>query len=529
MATGSEILSYQGNAELGLGSNPDIPVSSNKDLDLINQTSRDIYLNNIARNKQMFDLKVKDRDQLLQALDEGEIKTGDLLNGDEPWVRESLDKMDEAFDNWTKKGVRDIDAARAYKKAKRDAQERTTQAQMRKLAFDKENQQLASDKLPRTQAARKAHIDNMVNGDKWADITPYQQTLDLDFDPIKAYAKPTTTEVSDPRRPLYKGKRTYIDFAPTQAEATKDFLENNDVRENQVGLFNEYQKLPAQRAYQDYGAIQRRLMEYNKQRGFKPGDKNFVELKIATNPDGSPLLKDNHLVLNESVPDFAAKWAIAQQPLFQTEAFELDKNATAYELGKERNRIAGLNATANMTRAKAYGDLQKKKLSSMTDNEKQIKGFWDGVVDRVGEMQLKGGGKADYLLRGNLPEGYTYMAGVDAKGQPVALKPKITKRADGSQFEYYETRYNNGSTGDQVNKNFLNGKYDAYKKAGGAGDYNSYLRNLIKQGVIDLEIVGQNGTADFNTALQSARALSNKVGAGKEEPVFSETEQVIEE
>lgn len=336
--TGTQILQYQGNPNLALGSDVGIPVTTNKDLDLINQTSRDIYLNNISRNQMMFQRKLADRDKLLQALDEGTIKVGDLLEGDDPWVREGLDKMDTAFDQWTKKGINNIEAAREYKKAKREAQERVTQAQARKKFYDEENAALSSEKLPRRQQARRENLNKVINSNKWADLTPYQQTLDLDFDPIKGYVKPVTTEIADPNRPLYKGKRTYVDLEQTKGEATKDFLENNEVRENQIGLFNEYQNLPIERALQDYGAIQRRLVEYNKQRGFKPGDKGYAELKIAMNSDGSPIVKDGRLVLNESVPDFAAKWALAQQPNYQTDAFDVDKGALDIAELRERER-----------------------------------------------------------------------------------------------------------------------------------------------------------------------------------------------
>lgn len=505
---------YQGDENLGL-TDTGIPVMTNKDLDLINQTSRDIYVNNIARNQQLFNQKLKDRDQLLAAIDSGDIKVGDLLEQDEPLVKEGLEKLDEAFANRIKKGINDIDALREYNKAKRDAQDRVTQAQGRKVFYDTESVAASKETLPRKQEARKKNLDGVIKGGFWKDITPYQQTQDLDIaGSILSTAANVEEQFTDPKT-FTKGKRTVFDFDKTKLANQDNFLNDVNKRHDQQQLLQSVQELEPPQFVETVKAMNARIQEYNDLKGLKPGQPGFVDpLKVQ--------IVNSRPVIGESLPDFAAKYTLAHQKPFSATETAFDKDRANFELGKERNRIAASNAAANQMRAKAYTDLQRKKLSNMTDDEKRVKGFWDGVIERVGEFK----GVEDVIWRGNLPEGYTFMAGVDAKGQPIKLKPKVRKDSAGRDAEFYDTRLNNAATGEQVGKDFIKEKYDLFKKAGGAGDYNSYLRQLIKQGVLDLELMGQNGTADFNTALQSARSVSNKVGSGKEEPVFSETEEV---
>jgi len=177
----ASVSTYTGNLGLGVGSSPEIPVGANVDLNILNQTGDHLLALNAAKNKDIFDQKVKERDKVLQAIHSGDIKVGDLLEKDTPIVRQGLDKLDQAWGNMIKKGPNDIDAQLEYKKALRDATETVSQAQGRKVFYDQESQALAGESLPRKREARRQNLNNVINGGFWKDLTPYQQTQDLDI------------------------------------------------------------------------------------------------------------------------------------------------------------------------------------------------------------------------------------------------------------------------------------------------------------------------------------------------------------
>lgn len=520
MASLGEILSYQGNAGLGLGSNADVPVTYSKPVDSVNQAIRDVALRDAQKNMMIYQQRIKDRDAMLGMISNGDIRTGDHLDRDTPVVKKAMDEMDTAFYDWMKKGPNDLDAASAYQKAKRNAQDVATQAQARKLFYDKESQAAAQERLPKFAEARKANIEKNLSG-FWNDWTPYQQASTLDIKPIESFARPITEQLpEDKNKPYQKGTRTYLSYNDTLKDAQSYGL-TPEGSFNLKNFHDALKEMPPLELADKIRSTNLALKQYNEERGLQPGMEDYASpIQLVPVRDQQGGLQD--VQINEPLDKLAAKFSLAQHPKFQTDTYDIDKG----QLDLFKAQSGRITAQAAAARARAYSALQNKKISRMTDDEKRVKGFWDGVVDRISEYEGSPGNKVDFLWLGNLPEGYTYMAGVDAKGQPIKLKPfTFTDSKTGKEAQYYQPKYRNASSGEDVNKKFLTDKYKEYKGNGGKGNYDTYLRTLIKNGVIDLEVQGQNGTADFNSALQSARALSNKLTSGKEEPVFGETDQ----
>lgn len=500
------VSNYTGNSNLGL-SDVDIPVTTSKSLDLVNQASRDIYLNNIARNQQLFQQRVKDRDRLLSELDSGSIRVGDLLEEDMPVVKEGLEKLDQAFENRIKKGINDLDAAREYKKALREAQDRVTQAQGRKVFYDSESGAIGKETLPRKQTARKQNLDSVIKGGFWKDITPYQQTQDLDVQgSILSTAANISTPYTDPKT-LTKGTRTLFDYDKTLDNNVNNFLNDVDKRYDQQQLVREIQGLDTKSFENTLKGINERITEYNQLKGLAPGAKGYVE------PVKYDIVQGKG-VIAEKMPDFAAKYTLASQKPFASGTSEFDKDRANFMLGQERNRIAAMNAGANQMKARAYSALQNKKLQDMNDADRQANTIWTGWVDKVNTKTVPGYGESDLVWAKDLPKGYRNISGLDKDGKPIELKP-LKK----GTVEYYQTRYK-GTDGKDVGKDFLKEKYDLYKGSGGSGSYKDYLKELIKNGVINMEVMGENGTADFETAFQTVRSLSNRASTKGEEPVF---------
>jgi hypothetical protein len=532
MATATDLISNRGDASLGL-SNTAIPVTNSKDLDVINQTARDIYLNNTARNQQLFQRKLQDRDKLLAAIDSGDIPVPDILEEDTPIVKEGLEKLDKAFENRVKKGINDLDAAREYKKALQEAKFRTTQAAARKIFYDQESGAIGKETLPRKQEARKKNLEGVLKAGFYKDIVPYQQTQDLDIEgSILSTGANITEQFSDPKT-LTKGKRTVFDYGKTLDNNKNNFLNDVNKRYDQEQLINSIQSLQPKQFQDTIASINNQIAGHNQQKGLIKGQAGYVDpVQVVVDP------QTGQGMIQESLPDFAAKFTLAnQKPLASIETV-FDKDAANYALGKERNRIAGINAGANAMRARTYAAVQQKKLSQMDADEKQGNTIWSGWVDKI---TTKGGEPNDIVWAGDLPKGYTLIGGLDENGKPIELKPKIKESVDKdgkviATSRYYQTRYK-GSDGKDVQKDFLKDQYDDYKKLAkdkgySADVYKDWLKGLIKDGAIEMEVVGENGTANFNTAFQTVRALSNKLSTKGEEPVFGtetvETETINE-
>lgn len=519
MANAGELISNKGTAALGFGANADVPVGTNTDLDAILRIGDNIMYHNMAQNKAIYDQKIKDRDELLKNLTSGQLKVGDLLEDDMPYVRESLDEMDVAWANMIAKGKNDLNAQLEYRKATREAQDRITQAEARKVVYDTETDALSKETLPRKQSARQKHLDSLIRGNFWADLKPYQQTQDLDIEgSILSGAERIVTPYTDPLT-LTKGNITVFDYGKTFAKLQDWYLNDANKAYDQQQLIEQVQGLPEPEFNRAIISMNRRIDEYNAFKGLKQGDEGFVD-----QAQGYFDPKTGRGFIIEKPTDFAAKWALAHEKPFESTTSEFDKDRANYLLGLERNKIAA-------QRARAYAALTYKKLNQLNQQEKDQVGLWNGVVDRIKELKIyrgKESGNEDMVLAGDLPGGYQYIGGVSTKGTPVRLYPKVTTRKDGSKFMYYETKYRNGQTGEEVDKQFLRDKYNEYKTAGGSGNFDAYLKNLVRSGAVGLELIGQDkegnaGTADFQSAMQSGRALSNKLSTDKEPEVFEDT------
>lgn len=506
---------YTGNAGLGLGSNSDIPAIATKDLDSLNQTADRLQAQNAAQNYAIFQQKVADQDKMYQALDSGQIKVGDILPKDTQRIKDALEKQTEAFGAWqkSKKGFRDIDGKMAYKKATQDAQFDVTHANARYLFDKKERLDQSNDKLQRRQEERQKNLDNVLsNFDN--PLTPYQQHLDADYDPFLKYPVQVTIKVPDPSNPLMSINKTTTDVDATLGMADKDFKEDNGIRESQIKLLDDFQRMDPADLKEQLTIMNRRLNAVGTEMKYH---------QLDPNDPNSPIFID------EKTSDFAAKWGMARNPKLTSQESELDKDkltitkeANDVRHEKAMEGIGRSNAAANLMRARSYTALQNKKLSQMNNEEKRVKNFWDGITGKVKEKNMDFGGKVvtgDFVFSGDLPEGYQFIGGIGADGKPIKLLPKTGPKGT----QYYDTKFYD-SDGGEVD---LRSQYNEYKAQGGKGSYQDLRTNLLRSGKINMELVGENGVGNFETAYQTARTLSNKATSKGEEPIFGE--EVINE
>lgn len=182
--TGTNILSYQGNAALGSGSNPDIPViAPNTNLDVINQTARDLSLMNHQTNIQLYRQKVQDRDETLRMLAAGQIASGKLMPNDRKIYDEAKKKAQDDFYKMIQNGgLNNPDAVRTYRDSVSNLKNVAAWGQSRDIELAKLMEERASKTLPEDIAAYDKHIKNQQSKDFWQPIDPFQKAFDYDID-----------------------------------------------------------------------------------------------------------------------------------------------------------------------------------------------------------------------------------------------------------------------------------------------------------------------------------------------------------
>lgn len=332
-----ELISYQPNQALGLGSNASIPVSEGRPLEFTNQILRDIGAREFQKNILRYQQSIKDRDNMLEALSAGDIKVGDILERDMPVVRSVLDRQTEAYKEWMKKGYGNLDGAVAYKKATQAANEAVTQAQARKLYNDRENTLAAQEKIPKFSEARKKWVDNNLSN-FWQDLVPFQETSRLNFAPIEKFAQPITQEFKDPKNEFYKGKRTFFSWGDTLRNAMEYSLTPEGL-DNLGQLRQSFEEMSPVELADNVKQINKQLERYNKERGVLEGDQDYVT------PIQVVQLPNKKLSVNEPMDKLAAKISLAGQPQFKTETLDLDDAALKIakyktDLANDRARIA---------------------------------------------------------------------------------------------------------------------------------------------------------------------------------------------
>jgi len=177
--TGNDILAYEGNPLVGSGANASIPVSTTKDLDAVNRAGENAMWANMQQQKDLFDRKVKDHNQLLNLLSSGDLKIGDHLDRDTPTVTKALDSLDAANDERSKKGFNNLEAKRKYDKALRDANMTITQAQSRFVVDKQVQQDIANAETQEERDAIKAEHDKYLNNFN-SDYIPHVKAITID-------------------------------------------------------------------------------------------------------------------------------------------------------------------------------------------------------------------------------------------------------------------------------------------------------------------------------------------------------------
>lgn len=195
--TGTNILSYTGNAGLGQGANGDIPViNPNNNLDVINDTAKNLTLLNHDNNINLYNQKIKDRDATLLALQQGEISSGNIDPNDRPMYEKARDDVQKSFyDMINKGGLNNRQAAKDYYDKVANLKNITDWAQNREIGLTALQQERAQQVLPEDQKMYDDHIAQMKKQPFWNPITPVQKAFNYDINAATSNVLGTPTSV----------------------------------------------------------------------------------------------------------------------------------------------------------------------------------------------------------------------------------------------------------------------------------------------------------------------------------------------
>lgn len=181
--TGTELLSYRGDAGLGLGANADIPAINPKaNLDIINQAARDILLLNHENNIRLYQQKINDRDNTLKLLAEGQVSSGDIDPNDRVYYDQAKKDAKDAFFKMIKSGgLNNPNAVKEYYDKVGTLKDVAVHAQGRQLEWKKLEQEKANQVLPDDIAMYDNHIKTERGKDFWQTVNPIQKAFDLNL------------------------------------------------------------------------------------------------------------------------------------------------------------------------------------------------------------------------------------------------------------------------------------------------------------------------------------------------------------
>jgi hypothetical protein len=538
-------LSYTGTAELGIGGTT-VPVTpTNPNLDIINNSIRDVLLLDNQRNIQLFQNKVRDRDRLNEMIVNNQVSSGDIL----PEYRKHFDdaekQAEKAFLSWGG-NYNDKEGFRKYNAALQDLKDISAHAQAKTLNMRQLEKEKAQQVLPRKQQEYGFWIEREKQKPFWEQVTPYQQLHDFSVDDILAGVKTFSREAQDPNNPndpAFKVTESYVDFDDILRFKRNQYVNDQDAADSIDQVFDKLQRLAPHQLVPTLDAMDAQIDRYNQERGLSPGERGYVDKVGRVNVNGQTLIQDPK-------PEFAAKYALANQGQFVSRTPKFNKDLAGYGLDKQKLALQARKLGIDAAKAGAYIrnlDAKTKKFleqeqAAGTNVAKQFEDFVNAMEPRGLPIGIKGQSPTevlDIIYTDRLPQSYQFINGpvvsLDAKGKPTnkitvgRLEPFIT--TTGQRRPYYIPRYVNSQTGDPLTRDsdFIKDRYKAWRQGGYNGTLDDMVKTLIKTGAIELTLQGRNGAANYSSLYQSAKTL-NALGTTKgEENIVNAPEEIPEE
>lgn len=516
----ADLLNYTGNANLGAGSNPDIPVFPSTDnLATINATARDLMLLDNQRNILLFNQKVKDRDKLTDMVLSDQVATGDILPQYQRYFDDAKKNVEKEFQEW-RGDFNNTAGFLRYKNAVTKLKDVAAHAQVNTSQVRQLESEMAKEMLPRRKAEYQQWISSQVEQPFWNPIVPYQQLHDFNIDDVLSGVQLFKTEMADPKNPLFKYEVSYVDYNDILLKKRNQYINDIDAAHSIDQFVDKFQRYDNGQQLKTIESIDSQINKYNFQRGFTPADPRYVK----------PIQKeivDGRVVIKEPKTEFAAKYTLANQEQFITRVPKFQKDIADYDIKLRKLEIdakkLGLekgakNAYANYmnARAKQLGEQLK---SDATNILKMYEDFVNNIKPQSLYRFGKDAGFMDAIYLDELPANYQFINGpvVDTKSGKVKIE-KLLPFESKKGRKFYEPKYVDPSSGEAIkmDSELLKDGFNEAKKQGLVSNFNDYIRILLKKGKLEIVLKGKNGTANYTSMYQSAKAL-NAIGTTKGE------------
>lgn len=336
MATGSDILSYKGQADLGYGPG-DSPAADSNSLDNFNETLRQVNQQQFQWNAMKYQQKIKDRDDTLAVMANQNVDSP-VRDEDRPALDDQISKMKDIL-------VQNPDI-KSNPKAYLDFQNAVSKfkgmkamAQTRYATLGQQQQDIANNPDAEDRKSMQAHFQQQVDGGVTHLPDPYQKMQS--FDPAittaapppevtpggvvvgkdgLAYRQQTTGSNLDDFTKFYDGIMTEAPGKNTP----------NQIAENVTALAaNKDFNTPA-----NYDAINAKLEAINQANNLKPRDPK--RLLPFTDSSGVP---------TSNPAQFMMDVALAKNYQLPTTSLTLDKDAQKGLLTAAQQKLAGAKTT----------------------------------------------------------------------------------------------------------------------------------------------------------------------------------------
>lgn len=530
------LTNYTGDAGLGFGSNASIPATAtNPNMDVINNAIRDVLLLDNQKNIQLFQQKVKDRDALTEMIMNNEVSSGDILPEYRTHFDEAEKRATQSFEKWGG-NFNDKEGYRKYQSAITDLKDIATHAQAKTLSMRQLEKEKSAQVLPRKQAEYQQWIDRQKAEPFWNPVTPYQQLHDFAIDDILAGVKTFSREVQDPNNPdpAFKVTETYVDFDDIVRNKRNQYVNDQDAADSIDQMFDKFQRLGPDQLVPTLDAMDAQIEKYNQERGLSQGTRGYV-------PKINRAVVNGQTLIREPKTDFAAKYALANQGQFVSRTPKFNKDLAGYGINKAKLALQAKKLGIDAAKAGAYIrnlDAKTKKFleqeqAAGTNVAKMYEGFVNVMKPRniVTTFGGKETGRLDAVMVNEIPESYRLINGplLNPKTGKVivgSLEPFVTTKTN---EPYYIPRYVNSQTGDAITRDsdFIKETFQAWRNPGNdpvtgkpivpyKGTVDDMMKTLLKTGSLELQLQGKNGTANYTSMYQSAKAL-NALGTTKGE------------
>lgn len=562
-----ELLDYQGNAGLGLGSS-DLPVAVPNDagLDALRGALRDMVIMNHQDNVMKYQQQIKDRDNLNNAILNNQVSTGEIEPEDRPKFDNAREAADKAFKAWGG-NWQDTTGFENYQKAIQNLKDVSAHAQTRHVSFSNLRQQRAQTQLPERQGEMDSWYKKQKERPFEAPVDPFQQSFDFNIKHINDLPQPVTTTSTDKNDHYNTQILGYDSYPATLGKAQNDWLNNADAA-NSINTFqDQFHRYDPQQRAQVLGAINDRLQQRNVEVGnatigrpLQAGDKEYI-------PPVKSDLVQGQLVVTDPSQEFAAKYAISQQPKFVSRDKKFDykmaelgvKNRALDEKIKNDAAKLGLDRLKTNAYVRHMNALTTKAQDNGIKTETDAREMLGRIVDKINNEGISVGAPRVYkngvLVPGqtrketgtlgavfldDLPQNYQLIGGpiLGDKGKILPGKLEGYKATDGSGRRYYIPSYRDAD-GKVLNlKSEIDRDYKAAKEGvkdektgqlrkfeGSKEDftklYQERWNKRLKSGDIKLFLKGKNGEANYTDMLQSLRLINAQATTPKEENIFN--------